>query len=71
MKAMFTCLEEIEIKVAIMETEKEFLKKADAKLFSWATRKGAKSARTGDSFTEIIPLRYLGFALHFEKGIVP
>lgn len=54
-KAMSTCLVDME-NVATVETEKGFLAKANSKLLSSASRKGAKSGRTGDSFIETILL---------------
>lgn len=49
MKVPFTCLVDMEKNEAIMKTEKELLAKSNAELLSFATRKGAKSARTEGS----------------------
>lgn len=59
MKTMFACLVDIERKSASMKTEKGILPKSVAELLSSATRKRAKSIRTGDSFIKTLTAIYL------------
>lgn len=67
-----TCFFEVENVVATIETEKGLLAKLKAELLSFATRKEAKGARTGDNrFIETIFPMCSGLALHAEKAIMP
>lgn len=70
MKVIFTCLLDVERRVATFETEKRLLTKYNLELLSFARLERAKSLHTGDNFIKIISLMYLGFSLPVEKAIV-
>lgn len=70
MKAMSTCLVDMKENVASVETEIELRAKSNPRPLSSATRKGAISARTGDSYIETITSVCLRFAF-LENAIAP
>lgn len=70
MKALSTCLVDVDKKWAKMKIENVLLEKPNAKRISFVTRNGARSVCTGEGFIETIHPIYSGFALHVEKTIM-
>lgn len=71
MKAMSTCLPDMEQNVATMKTGKGILIKRIAELITSAKWKAARSAWLRGGFIEIIHLMYSKRALNVEKAVVP